>query len=221
MTYHKERIFSGIVENVNLSWRQRSFINFLYLVRPTHALKITLKWLQPDTYLHCKRVARLSLAMGKEYNRRFHKCINLKNLEVAGFFHDIGKLGIPNEVLKKKNLSDSDRWLIKKHPELGGLMIRGLLNTSVCSALLSHHEEENGTGYPRGVMREKIPLISRIVSIVDDFCAMTENRGYNKPFSSEAALIDIERNIMGKYDHNMIKVLRTTLALGGYCDLST
>jgi putative nucleotidyltransferase with HDIG domain len=205
------RQICGITYNTHLSLEKRLVLRFLYLLSPISALELALKWNQPGTYLHCKNVESLALAVGKIYCRMSHKPINLKNLRYAALFHDIGKLCIPADLLRKKRLSLSNWILIKKHPELGAFLIQRFMNKPTKAAVLSHHEEEDCTGYPRRVGREKLSLITRIVSTVDDYCAMTETREYKNSIKADEAIIEIEKEVGRRYDRQIVEALKAVI----------
>lgn len=111
-------------------------------------------------------------------------------LEVAALLHDIGKIGIPDAILKKDGkLTDEERALMNKHPEYSWSILRlfpGLDKASLYA--LHHHESYDGTGYPGGLKGEEIPIGSRIVSVIDAYDAMISNRCYRKGLPHEDAV---------------------------------
>ncbi len=111
-------------------------------------------------------------------------------LEVAALLHDIGKIGVPDAILKKDGkLTDEERALMNKHPEYSWSILRlfpGLDKASLYA--LHHHESYDGTGYPGGLKGEEIPIGSRIVSVIDAYDAMISNRCYRKGLSREEAV---------------------------------
>jgi HD-GYP domain-containing protein (c-di-GMP phosphodiesterase class II) len=106
----------------------------------------------------------------------------LYQVEVAALLHDIGKIGVPDSILKKQGpLTSEERALINRHPEYSWSILRlfpGLQDASLYA--LHHHENIDGTGYPAGLKGEDIPLVSRIVSVIDAYDAMVSNRCYRK-----------------------------------------
>lgn len=211
-------LLEGIFEKKGLSRTRRILLRILFLFRPIQTLKTGLRWIQPTTYRHCKNVERVSLAVGKEYSRLFHKAINHRNLKNAAFFHDIGKLYLENDILMKKGLTAKEKWRIRKHPEYGASIIRGFFNTTVQAAVLSHHEEKSGAGYPRGIDYKKLSLLTRTISTVDDFCAMTERREYNNPIEPEKALSEIEKEIGVRYDEAIVRALKNVITMSSWRD---
>jgi len=114
----------------------------------------------------------------------------LYQLEVAALLHDIGKIGIPDSILKKESkLTDAERALMNKHPEYSWSILRllpGLEKASLYA--LHHHESFNGGGYPAGLKGDEIPIGSRIVAVIDAYDAMISNRCYRRGLSHEEAV---------------------------------
>jgi HD-GYP domain-containing protein (c-di-GMP phosphodiesterase class II) len=114
----------------------------------------------------------------------------LYQFEVAALLHDIGKIGIPDSILKKEGmLTDAERALMNKHPEYSWSILRllpGLEKASLYA--LHHHESFDGTGYPAGLKGEEIPIGSRIVAVIDAYDAMVSNRCYRRGLSHEDAV---------------------------------
>jgi HD-GYP domain-containing protein (c-di-GMP phosphodiesterase class II) len=115
---------------------------------------------------------------------------DLHQLEVAALLHDIGKIGIPDSILKKEGkLTEEERQLMNKHPEYSWSILRlfpGLDKASLYA--LHHHESYDGRGYPGGLKGNEMPIGSRIVSVIDAYDAMISNRCYRKGFPHEEAM---------------------------------
>jgi HD-GYP domain-containing protein (c-di-GMP phosphodiesterase class II) len=115
---------------------------------------------------------------------------DLYQMEVAALLHDIGKIGIPDSILKKEGkLTEAERALMNKHPEYSWSILRllpGLEKASLYA--LHHHESFNGAGYPAGLKGEEIPIGSRIVSVIDAYDAMISNRCYRQGLSHDEAV---------------------------------
>ena len=111
-------------------------------------------------------------------------------IEVAALLHDIGKIGIPDAILKKADkLTEQERAMMDKHPEYSWSILRlfpGLDKASLYA--LHHHESYDGRGYPAGLKGDEIPIGSRIVSVIDAFDAMISNRCYRQGMPHEEAL---------------------------------
>lgn len=132
-----------------------------------------------NTGVHSTRLAEWALRVGRKMNiPESHSY----QVEVAALLHDIGKVGVPDAILKKAGkLTDEERALINRHPEYSWSILRlfpGLEDASLYA--LHHHENMDGTGYPAGLKGQDIPLVSRIISVIDAYDAMVSNRCYRK-----------------------------------------
>ncbi|PYV08208.1 MAG: phosphohydrolase [Acidobacteria bacterium] len=122
----------------------------------------------------------------------------LRDVEVAALLHDIGKIGVPDAILKKPGRLTADEYaLMKKHPEYGWAVVRlfpGLERTSFF--ILHHHEAYDGTGYPGELKEDEIPIGARIVSVIDAFDAMVSSRPYRQglPFEEAMRRLDLASN---------------------------
>jgi len=123
-------------------------------------------------------------------------------LYLAAMLHDIGKIGVPDELLHRPgNLSDEEMERVRNHVQLGASMIEMLGEMHPIVPLIRHHHESwDGTGYPDGMKGEEIPLISRIISVADMYDAMTSDRPYRKRRSHEQAVAEIIRTSGTKVD---------------------
>jgi HD-GYP domain-containing protein (c-di-GMP phosphodiesterase class II) len=123
-------------------------------------------------------------------------------LEVAALLHDIGKIGIPDSILKKEGkLTDEERALMNKHPEYSWSILRlfaGLEKASLYA--LHHHESYNGAGYPAGLKGDEIPIGSRIVAVIDAYDAMISNRCYRRGLPHEEAVRRLTANAGTQFD---------------------
>lgn len=132
-----------------------------------------------STGVHSTRLAEWALRVARKLNIPEE---HMYQVEVAALLHDIGKVGVPDAILKKQGpLTADERALINRHPEYSWSILRllpGLEDASLYT--LHHHENVNGTGYPAGLKSTDIPLVSRIVSVIDAYDAMVSNRCYRK-----------------------------------------
>lgn len=126
----------------------------------------------------------------------------------AGLLHDIGKIGIPENILKKQaRLTDDEYEIMKTHVTNSIEMIHHLPNMDyVIPAVLSHHERYDGKGYPRGLEGEGIPLLGRILAVCDSFDAITSKRSYKEALSKEYAITELERNKGTQFDPLLVDV---------------
>jgi HD-GYP domain-containing protein (c-di-GMP phosphodiesterase class II) len=132
---------------------------------------------------------------------------DLYQLEVAALLHDIGKIGIPDSILKKEGrLTDEERALMNKHPEYSWSILRlfaGLDKASLYA--LHHHESYDGSGYPGGLRGTEIPIGSRIVSVIDAYDAMISNRCYRKGLAHEEAVRRLLSGNFTQFDPGVVQ----------------
>jgi diguanylate cyclase (GGDEF)-like protein len=146
---------------------------------------------------HSERVKNLSLKLAEELNLKQHE---IDEIATLGLLHDIGKIIISREVLEKPTKLNEDEWIeIKKHPSIGYRMLSTTSEFSdIALGVLSHHEKWDGTGYPKGLKDEEIPLKSRIIALADAYDAMTSPRPYRPNGLSKAEAIEEIRKNLGK-----------------------
>lgn len=147
---------------------------------------------------HSDRVAQYSILIGKKLGLSYE---DLETLRIGGLFHDIGKIGIPDNVLlKTSKLSDSEYNEIKKHPSIGAhILENSKVFEDIIPIVLHHHERYDGKGYPDNLKGEDIPFMARIVSVSDTFDAMTSKRSYRDSLS-----INIVKEEFKRYARNTI-----------------
>jgi HD-GYP domain-containing protein (c-di-GMP phosphodiesterase class II) len=140
-----------------------------------------------NTGVHSTRLAEWGMRVGQELGLEEPV---LQNLEIAALLHDIGKVGIPDAILRKPGKLESDEYaLMKKHPEYGWAVLRMLPGFERAALdILHHHESFEGKGYPAGLKETEIPIVSRIVCVIDAFDAMVSSRPYRKGLPYEEAV---------------------------------
>ena len=140
-----------------------------------------------NTGVHSTRLAEWALHVAEELGLDEHA---LGDLEVAALLHDIGKVGVPDSILKKPGKLDPEEYaLMKKHPEYGWAVLRMLPGFERAALdILHHHESVDGKGYPAGLKGAEIPVVSRIVCVIDAFDAMVSSRPYRKGLPFEEAV---------------------------------
>ena len=157
-----------------------------------------------ETMEHADRLAGLAKKLGIEVGLGE---ADMDALELMATLHDLGKIGINSSILSKPGPLDDDEWMeIRKHPEVGyriALTIPEL--QGIAGYILSHHERWDGTGYPQGLSKHEIPYISRLISVVDAFDAMTESRPYRNPVSEEEAAREILLHAGTQFDPEVAK----------------
>ncbi|MGI6154048.1 MAG: HD-GYP domain-containing protein [Christensenellaceae bacterium] len=175
------------------------------------------------TYHHSLSVAVLAIAIAQSLG--FSK----KQLEIVGrcaMMHDIGKTAVPIEIINKPaRLSDGEFAIIKKHSEEGFSYLNGheIGDEEMWLGVLFHHEKFDGTGYPKGLKGERIPLLSRIISVADVYDALTSMRPYRTPMQPQEAAEYIMANIGTFFDYDVVLAFLKKLELypvGSFVELS-
>ena len=158
---------------------------------------------------HSERVALLAAKVAARLGVD-HNHVELTRL--AGSLHDLGKLGVPEEILRKPGpLSATERSVLERHPEIGHRMLESLGVAPVAEWVLRHHERWDGSGYPDGVAGDTIPLGARIIFVADAFDAMTSERVYGRRRSETEALRELERCSGSQFDPLVVAALAEEL----------
>lgn len=152
-----------------------------------------------NTEEHAERLSILCRMMGEQLEL---SQTQMDELMLFAMLHDIGKIGIDDNVLNKPGRLSDDEWIImKKHTEIGyRIALSSPELQSIANYILTHHEHWDGNGYPQGLKEEEIPLLSRILGLVDAYDAMTQDRVYRKAMSKEDAIDEILRNKATQFD---------------------
>jgi response regulator RpfG family c-di-GMP phosphodiesterase len=163
------------------------------------ALAAALETRDTDTHGHSERVVSFSLRLGRELNLEEDQ---LRSLEFGALLHDIGKIGIPDMILRKPGALTEDEWLtMRRHPALGQQILRGIEFLEGASRVVGqHHEKWDGAGYPAGLRGEEIDLNARIFAVADAFDAMVSTRVYRagKPYATAAG--ELEQHAGKQFD---------------------
>lgn len=171
------------------------------------ALSVALCYRDQLTQLHSERVQNIAEAIGEACGLSESQ---LNALKIAASFHDIGKLGIPDNILLKPARFDEDEWkVMKRHSEIGAAIIAATElegSEEAAFAILHHHEHFDGSGYPDGLTGEDIPISSRIISLADSYDAMAMTRSYHRPKTHVEIMLTMEKESGGKHDPHLMHV---------------
>lgn len=156
---------------------------------------------------HTKRVTRYALLLGEAAN--IHPD-DLELLRTGAPLHDIGKIGIPDSILRKDGpLSTEEVSHMRKHVELGGEILASIPSLAKTATMARHHHEWwDGSGYPDGLKGEEIPLMARILAIADVFDALTSMRPYRKPLRLGDAMAEMEKLAGSQFDPRLFELFR-------------
>ena len=155
--------------------------------------------------MHSKRVSEIcEMISVKVYSDKE----DVRKVKLAGLIHDIGKIGVNENILNKPGKLSQDEWLeMYKHPEISWRILSSVKEFSeLADCILEHHERWDGKGYPKGLKGERIALGARIIALADSFDAMTSNRSYRKSLSVNQAIEEIEKNSGTQFDPQMAAV---------------
>jgi len=169
------------------------------------AFRIVLAERDPHTSDHAQRLQELALSLGKRVGLTEYQ---LGNLKLLALLHDIGKIGIPDSILFKTYILSPSEWKkMREHSRIGYRMAKNIPDFApIAQEILYHHEHWDGTGYPDGLKGEKIPLLSRIISIVDAYDVMQSRRPYKGPISKTKALKEIKRCAGTQFDPQLVEI---------------
>lgn len=189
----------------NHMYRHKSIIGANSRGNAINAILETLTNKYENERMHSERVSYLCKLIGKKLKLKEE---DIKGLEQAGLFHDIGKISIPDNIIDKPGkLTDEEYDIIKTHPEIGYQILRAADEYSdLAIHALHHHERWDGKGYPSGLKGNDIPLFSRIIGIADAYEAMTADRPYRKKLSKEYAISEIMKYSGTQFDPKIAKI---------------
>ena len=142
----------------------------------------------PYTEGHCERLAQNASMLGRHLGLNEESIVALRR---GGYLHDLGKIAVPDEILKKGSNLTPDEWMVmKRHPITGETICRPLKSLRLVLPIIrNHHEHSDGSGYPDGLRQHEIPLLARVLQVVDVYDALRTTRPYKSPLSHEQAAI--------------------------------
>ncbi|HEY8842353.1 MAG TPA: diguanylate cyclase [Gaiellaceae bacterium] len=162
---------------------------------------------------HSQRVADLAARTARRLGLPDE---DIELTRLAASLHDLGKLAIPEEILRKPGpLTEPERMVLERHPQIGFRMLESLGVDPVADWVLHHHERWDGSGYPDGLPGDQIPLGARIIFVADAYDAMTSERVYRRRVAPEHAIAELERCAGSQFDPEIVAALADELALEG------
>jgi putative nucleotidyltransferase with HDIG domain len=166
----------------------------------------------PYTGEHSDAVARLVEAIARNLGLEGE---TVEQLRLAALLHDLGKIAIPDTVLKKPGcLEPDERLLVRSHVQFGYSLLEGLGIEPVDTWVLHHHEHWDGSGYPDGLAGEEIPFGSRVILVADAFDAMITHRMYRPALGPQEALAELRRQAGAQFDPAVVAALERCLSEG-------
>ena len=168
------------------------------------ALTAALETRDSETHGHSERVVTFSLRLGREYGLN---SIQLKALEFGSLLHDIGKIGVPDAILRKPAKLTEEEWeRMREHPLHGQQILRGIkFLEGAARVVAQHHEKWDGSGYPLGLKEEEIDICARIFAVADAFDAITSDRVYRRAQSYQAAAAELDHWAGRQFDPQIVE----------------
>lgn len=168
------------------------------------ALTAALETRDLETHGHSERVVSYSMRLGREYGLDSQRT---KSLEFGSLLHDIGKIGVPDLILRKPAKLTPEEWvLMREHPRHGQQILRGIAFLEGAARVVAqHHEKWDGSGYPLGLSGEEIDVCARIFSVADAFDAITSNRVYRKGKPYQAAAQELDEWAGKQFDPKVVE----------------
>jgi len=169
------------------------------------ALTAALETRDSETHGHSERVVTYSLRLGREYGLEREQ---MKSLEFGSLLHDIGKIGVPDAILRKPAKLTEEEWQrMREHPLHGQQILRGIeFLQGAARVVAQHHEKWDGSGYPLGLRGEEIDVCARIFAVADAFDAITSDRVYRRGKSYEAAAQELDDWAGRQFDPKVVEV---------------
>ena len=197
-------VMSGAIEKAIDQLKKAAHENNLLFINSVRMLAAAIDAKDPYTRGHSDRVARYSVAIGKNLGLPEKE---MRNLRISALLHDVGKIGIDDRILRKPGaLSEEEFDVMKHHPSKGAVIMGGVAQLiDIIPGMKYHHEKWSGGGYPDSLEGEQIPMQARIVSIADTFDAMTTNRPYQKAMELNYVVEKIKSFAGTRFDPRVVE----------------
>lgn len=205
---HPEVDFGSVLRDVSALFAQKTTLDLFDILH-------TMKSLDDAVYVHSLNVALIARGIGKWMSADAE---TLNILTLAGYFHDIGKLSIPPEILNKTGkLTDEEFAIMKQHPLDGKKILSKVphIDSRILTAALQHHERYDGSGYPRGLSGDEIDPVASVIAVADVYDAMTTARVYRAPLCAFQVIAAFESDGLQKYSPKVMLTFLSRLA-GAY-----
>lgn len=206
--FTKERVQSvaAMTNHIAVAIQRSDLFDRLYqsYAQTTRAMAQAIDAKDPYSAGHSEGVAKIALQIGKQLGLSSEE---LRGLEIAAYLHDVGKIGISEELLRKPvKLSLEERKMVQTHPQLSALILSPIeFPWPVLPAIAHHHEQFKGDGYPDKIKGEDIPLEARILAVADAYEAMTSDRPYRSALTKEEAIKELRRESGRQFDPLIVK----------------
>jgi len=219
--YSKEEIdfFAALSHDVAMAIRNAQLIDELQrhiernkslFTETTRALAAAIDAKDHYTHGHTSRVTKICLDLARKLKSLGVEEIDdsfIEDLNIAALLHDIGKIGVPEEILNKNSpLTEEERRKLNEHPVIGASIIQPIQDIQrIIAGVKYHHERFDGKGYPEGLREEQIPLIAAIIAVADSYDAMITQRPYRLALSKSQALEEIKRCTSTQFHPQVVK----------------
>jgi HD-GYP domain-containing protein (c-di-GMP phosphodiesterase class II) len=206
-------VMSGAIERAVDQLKKAAHENNLLFINSVRMLAAAIDAKDPYTRGHSERVARYSIAIGKNLGLGEKE---MRNLRISALLHDVGKIGIDDRILRKPGaLSDDEFEVMKGHPSKGAAIMSGVAQLiDIIPGMKYHHEKWSGGGYPDGLVGDQIPMQARIVSIADTLDAMTTNRPYQKAMELGYVVEKIKSFAGTRFDPHVVEAFVNAVRRG-------
>ena len=212
-----KKLLSNLADHVSIALANAKLYEDVHetFLSTTKALITAVDAKDPYTHGHSERVMKYALAIAKylKLNKKF-----IENLKLSSLLHDVGKIGISENILSKKGpLDKKERELIEKHPLIGANIVGSILNSeSIVPGIKEHHERYDGHGYPMRLKKNKISMEGRIIAVADTFDTLTTTRPYQKAFSTKEAFLEISRSQGSDFDPLVVRAFEKSFSKEPY-----